>query len=185
MKRSPDRSSSTLARFARLKFILVFGLVGFSLVALYGYPYSVDSVFAKRVILPYFLAYARAAGAVLALFDPTVTVSGIQIQGRFPLVIVRSCDAGEAMALLVAAVLAFPVTWPRRLLGLVAGTTAVFVANVVRICSLYFIGLRRPDLFDVAHHDVLPMLIIGASVFAFLVWARWAQGADHAIKSRS
>jgi exosortase H (IPTLxxWG-CTERM-specific) len=144
------------------------------LITLYLFPYP-DGSPPLQVVGFYLRSYARAAGGVLALFDPTVHVSGVLISGRFPLRIVRSCDAGEAMALLVAAVTAFPATWKERLTGAIAGTAVIFVVNVVRICALYFTGVLRPDLFDFVHHDVWPLVIILVALVVFVAWATWVQ----------
>lgn len=66
-----------------------------------------------RLFDGYLAGYARAAGALLSLFDPAVRVSGPEIHGRYPLVIVRDCDAMEVNILFVSAVLAFPAGWAR------------------------------------------------------------------------
>lgn len=70
---------------------------------LYHYPYP-DGSAPRQAMGAYLRACARLAGALVRLVDPEVSVDGVLIQGRFPLRIVRSCDAGEAMALLLAAV---------------------------------------------------------------------------------
>jgi exosortase H (IPTLxxWG-CTERM-specific) len=176
---APDAARAE-TRSARVRFLVAFGAAAGVLLAVYGYPYSPEGFVARRLILPYFLAYARAAGALLSSFDPAVHVDGVVVSGRFPLRIVRSCDAGEAMALLVAAVIAFPVPWRRRALGLAIGVATVFAVNVVRICSLYLVGVQRPDLFEAAHLHVWPLLLIGGALTAFLIWARWAEGVDAA-----
>jgi exosortase family protein XrtM len=154
---------------------VTFGLIGLGLLGLYHYPYADDS-WQRHAMALYLRSYAWAAGSVLAQIDPVVTVSGFEIRGRFPIEIMRSCDAAEVQVLVIAAVLAFPVPWRRRLLGLGVGVGTVSVLNVLRICSLYFIGLIGPDAFDFAHHDVWPLVLFVLTGLVFLTWARWAQG---------
>src|SRR5215831_4561408 len=81
--------ASRAAGRARLRFAVVFGVLGLGLLGIYHYPYA-DGPFSRVVIVSYFEAYARAAGAVIRLFDPAVTVSGIRSAGRFSMTIVRS-----------------------------------------------------------------------------------------------
>jgi exosortase/archaeosortase family protein len=81
------------------------------------------------------------------------------------------------MALLVAAMVAFPAAWRFRLVGLAAGIATVFVVNVVRICALYFTGVVRPDLFDFMHHEVWPLVIVVVAGVIFFAWAAWVRRA--------
>jgi exosortase H (IPTLxxWG-CTERM-specific) len=182
MKRSPNSLSRSPTRAARLRFLIVFGLICFVFVGIYQFPYA-DRSWPLQIIGFCLRSYARVAGAVLALLDRTVSVSGVEITGRFPLKIVRSCDASEAMALVVAAILAFPATWRRRLVGIAAGVGAIFVVNVARICGLYFIGVARPDMFDFAHQDIWPLFVVATAAVVFMGWARWAQGTDSGRKT--
>jgi exosortase H (IPTLxxWG-CTERM-specific) len=157
----------------RTRFAATFLLVAGSLSLLYAYAYPPGSL-VERALERYLAGYARAAGALLALFDPAVHVSGSSILGRFPLRIVKDCDAMEIKILFGAAVLAFPSDWWRRALGLAAGITLLFVINLVRICSLYFIGIHAPSSFESAHREVWPLLMVALAAASFLIWVRWA-----------
>jgi exosortase family protein XrtM len=161
-------------RARRVRFVAVFLAVALTLIGLYHYPYP-DGSWPREILGFHLRAYARAAGAVLRLFDRSISVDGVLINGRYPLRIVRSCDGAEAVALAVAAVVAFPVALPRRLVGLAVAVAALFAVNVVRICSLYFVGVLRPDRFDVAHLELWPPVFVLAAALIFLAWARWAQ----------
>jgi exosortase H (IPTLxxWG-CTERM-specific) len=149
------------------------GLTSLGLITLYHFPYPEDS-WPSRAIIAYLGSYAWAAGNVLARFDPTVSVTGLLIQGRFPVEIGASCDAGELLAVLLAAIVAFPSTWRRRFLGVAAGIAVVSGANLLRICSLYFIGVHSRRAFDLVHHDLWPPLMLVLTGAFFLVWATWA-----------
>jgi exosortase/archaeosortase family protein len=154
----------------------VFGAFALALLALYHFPYE-DGSPPRQLTGAYLRACAGAAGALLAPLDPAVRVDGVLIRGRFPLRVVRSCDAADAMALLAAAVAAFPASWRRRLAGLSLGLGVLFTVNAVRIASLYLLGASRPELFAVAHEDLWPPVLLSVAVLLFLVWASLAQGA--------
>jgi exosortase family protein XrtM len=158
----------------------VFGLLTVGLLALYHCPYP-DGSPPRRLTGAYLRACARSAGTLLALVDPSVRVEGVLIQGRFPLRIVRSCDAAEPLVLLVAAIVAFPSSWRRRLAGAGLGAALLFAVNAVRIASLYLIGVAHPGLFDLAHLDVWPVMLVVVAAVIFFAWASWSQraaGAD-------
>jgi exosortase/archaeosortase family protein len=122
-------------------------------------------------------AYARLAGGVLSLFEPGIVIVGARIEGRFPMEIVRNCDAIEINILFASAVLAFPAPWRRRALALFSGLAALVLLNVLRICVLYFIGVYAPSRFAVAHEQVLPLVLVLAAALAFLACANYLRGA--------
>ncbi len=156
-----------------LSFLLAFlGCSGVLSLA-YAFPYEQGGAL-HTAFASYLAGYARAAGALLALFDASVHVEGASILGRFSMQIVKDCDAMEVNILFASAVLAFPVPWWRRALGVLVGVSLLAVANLTRIACLYWIGVSAPSAFEAAHRDVFPLLLIGVTVLMFVAWARWA-----------
>jgi len=51
----------------------------------------------------------------------------------------------------LASVLAYPATWKEKLLGLAVGQPVLVVLNVVRVVSLFIIGVYAPTIFRAAH----------------------------------
>jgi hypothetical protein len=49
------------------------------------------------------------------------------------------------------------------------------VLNVLRISSLYFVGVHARSWFDFAHLELWPLLLIGFAAIEFLLLARWMQ----------
>ena len=80
----------------------------------------------------------------------------------------------DPAALLVAAMVAFPSSWRAKLVGVLAGVATVLVVNVVRIVSLFYIGVHFPRVFEVVHVEVWPTAIMFLALFLFLVWVRYA-----------
>jgi exosortase/archaeosortase family protein len=79
----------------------------------------------------------------------------------------------EANMLFAAAVLALPAVWWRKAAALVAGLAALVAFNVVRLVSLYYVGVYLPAQFEVMHIDVWPVLMIAFTVLDFYVCTRW------------
>lgn len=86
--------------------------------------------------------------------------------------LLRGCDGMEAWLMLMTALLVFPFSWRRRLLGALWGSLLVFGLNLVRIVSLFHVALRRPQWFEIAH-DVLWQcsMVIFVALF-ILAWFR-------------
>ena len=153
-------------------FLLRFTTIGGAAFGLYAFPFELFGV--KQDWLSFYLAaYARLAGALLKLFEGDVVVNGNTIQGRFPLQIVRTCDAAEISILFATAVLAFPAPWRSKLVALLVGLPCLVAANLLRICTLYFIGTIRPNWFKVSHEEVWPLVLVAFAAFAFARAARF------------
>jgi exosortase/archaeosortase family protein len=113
------------------------------------------------------------AGRLLAIVDSSVHVSQDVIGGRYALRMVKTCDAMEANLLFVAAVVAFPAPWPRKVAAAIAGVGALIAVNVVRICSLYFVGVHLPTAFEIVHLELWPLAMVAIAAGLFLICARW------------
>ncbi|HVU50181.1 MAG TPA: archaeosortase/exosortase family protein [Polyangia bacterium] len=161
-------------RRARLRFAAIFAVTGGALLTLYSFPYAEHGV-GEDWFARYLALYARLAGLVLWVFDSGVRVVGNDIVGRTSLTVAKNCDAMDVTLLFTAAVLAFPASWRRRVVGIAAGVLGLTVVNVLRIASLYFVDLRWPSAFETIHAEVWPLAIVVIAAAAFLGWSRWAQ----------
>jgi exosortase/archaeosortase family protein len=162
---------------ARVRFALIFASVAAVLLGIYSFPYA-EHGFREDLFGWYLAAYARAAGAVIHLTDPAVKVAGPQIIGRTSLVIAKNCDAMDVNLLLIAAMVAFPARWSRRLIGIAAGVALLSVVNVLRIVTLYHLNARAPAAFDFMHGEVWPFAMVALAVGVFAAWSRWSRPLD-------
>jgi exosortase/archaeosortase family protein len=164
-------------RRARFRFIAVFSVVALVLLAAYSFPYAAYGI-RETWFARYLSAYARIAGAVLRLGDPTVRVMNDELVGRISLTVAKNCDAMDVNILFGAAILAFPARWRRRAVGLGVGILLLVVANVIRIVSLYSVGVHWPRAFDVVHAEVWPLMMVALAVGTFIAWTRWVGRRD-------
>jgi exosortase H (IPTLxxWG-CTERM-specific) len=82
------------------------------------------------------------------------------------------CNGVEATIVLIAAILAFPASWGRKLAGLAAGIVAVQGLNVVRVISLFYLGQWDFQVFEWAHLYLWQALIMLDVLVVFLIWVR-------------
>jgi exosortase/archaeosortase family protein len=155
-----------------VRFAVTYLLLAVVLFSIYGFPFE---LFGARSdwLSPYLAGYARLAGGALGLFERGISVTGTRIDGRFSLQIVRNCDAIEVNILFACAVLAFPAPLGRRVVALLGGLSWLVLANVLRICALYFLGVHFPTWFRVAHEEVLPLVLITGAALLFLGCVRY------------
>ena len=166
-----------LVKTPAASFVLRFVAIAAPLLLLYAYPYPAGS-FMSGCFERFLSGYAHAAGTLLEQVDPTVSVTGNRISGRFPLAIVRDCDAMQVNILFVSAVLAFPSGVGRRLAGAGLGLGLLVIANLSRIVSLYFVGVASPGSFEFAHREVWPLVLIAVALGLFLGFTRWERRDD-------
>jgi exosortase/archaeosortase family protein len=177
LEMTPAEPSHTRYR-SELRFVLAFIAIACVLFSVYSFPYP-DGSRARRWSDVYLQAYAHWSGWVLSAFERHIAVSGQDIIGHYSLRIVRGCDAIDAQILLVSAVLASSVySWRWRISGAILGFFLITLINVVRICSLYYVGSYFPTYFDFFHHELWPLLLIVLAASAFVLWSRLASARE-------
>ena len=86
-----------------------------------------------------------------------------------------SCSGGDAMALCLGAVLAFPAPWSARLRGAGIGLLVIMAFNTVRIGNLSLVA-AYPSLLDILHIYVWPAILIVVAVAYVYAWMRRQMG---------
>ena len=86
-----------------------------------------------------------------------------------------SCSGGDAMALCLGAVLAFPAPWSARLRGAGIGLLVIIAFNTVRIGNLSLVA-AYPSLLDILHIYVWPAILILVAVAYVYAWMRRQMG---------
>lgn len=124
------------------------------------------------VVEPFTALVARAGGAAVRLFGEPAVMSGTAITSpRFSVNIRNGCNGIETILIFSAALLAFPAPWKAKLLGLLCGFALIQLVNLVRIVSLFFIGIHFPRLFEEWHLVVWQGIVVLFGVGLFLLWA--------------
>jgi exosortase H (IPTLxxWG-CTERM-specific) len=166
-----------------LRFVVLFAvfMVIFQLITII--PVVRDGAFPA-----YLRINAQLSGAIIGLFEDSVTVNGQSISGRrASLLIERGCDAIEPSALFVAGVLAFPAAFTSKIPGMLLGTVCLMVLNIFRIISLFYVRRFWPQMFEVMHIDVWQSLFVLVAILFWILWAvksvRTVRPAHHAPSS--
>lgn len=135
------------------------------------YPYEPAQW--PAVLLEDYCAFlARCTGAALSLIGEELTVRGSTVYGRFNLQVILSCGALDVWAMLSAAILATQKTWKTKLWGILAGTLAILVANILRLSALFLIGAKDLDQFHLFHEDIFSSLFVAYTLLLYWLWLR-------------
>ena len=134
----------------------------------------------RYFVVPWTDTLAAISARLVTVFDPTVTASGnvLQSGSRFAVAIEAGCNGVEATLVLVAAMLAFPAPWRRKLTGLAVGIVTVQGLNVIRVISLFYLGQWNYRVFEWAHLYVWQALIMLDVLVVWLVWVRLLPASD-------
>ncbi len=122
---------------------------------------------------------ALISSAILNVLGQDTMVSGTTVQSSiFGISVVTACTGIFITGLFLIAVLALPTQWMAKMIGVGLGIGGIFLVNVVRLVSLYFIGVHWPSFLDQAHQLIWQSLLIVIAVALWLFWAgRWAHVA--------
>ena len=154
-----------MVRFFILFLVLQAGLFGLELT-----PWAQE-----WLVVPWTSRLAAIAAGIVKIFDADVLAQGKVLQSvsnGFAVSIEAGCNGVEATIVLVAAILAFPASLKRKLIGLIAGIVAVQGLNIVRVISLFYLGQWNFDAFEWAHLYVWQALIMLDVLIVWLLWVR-------------
>ena len=153
-----------------------------------------------RVAVTFFIIYAVLQAALWALvyrgyFDPVMewtavvtgacsvatgvpaTVAGdeVALQSRI-LRIDADCTGVTLMMIYAALVLAYPLGWKNKLVGLTFGIAAIFVTNLIRLIAVAQLSAPLADRAFLFVHDYLFKIVMMAVVISawalYLAYAR-------------
>lgn len=128
-----------------------------------------------HLITPFVNIYAKTSSALLNIFGYHTTATGDALTSQqFSVVIKRGCDALEPMALFVSGLVAFPSTIKKKAVGLSLGLFALFLLNIIRICTLFITGIKSPKLFDIMHEEVWQVIFIIIAIVMWYFWLLWS-----------
>ena len=165
--------------FARI--VVAFGL----LLGSY-YAFAATELYQSRIFQPYVEINADLSGRILSLVGYQISVHGNAVRApEFSLSIASGCDGLEPTALFVAAVLAFAAPTAKKLSALAVGIPLLVSLNLVRIVSLFLVGVHYPDLFHTMHVDVWQVLYILVAMVFFALWLLWATRRSEPIEADS
>lgn len=140
---------------------------GCLLLALFAYI----RLIASDLFQPMLAFTARSTGFLVNAFGGTVEVRGLTLASRdFSMDIVGECTGFLPIILFLCAVVSYPCTTRAKMVGGALGIAILFVLNLVRTTSLFYIGSAFPRFLDVAHYLVWQSLMVLAAIFLWLSW---------------
>ena len=108
---------------------------------------------------------------MIAPLEHVVPKQNHLISAKANLEIVRGCDSSGVLFLVVSAILVFPSKFVRKLIGLILGIGLIYIANLLRVSTLYFVIAYYPKWFELIHVYLAPTLMVFVGCAYFALWA--------------
>ncbi len=159
--------------------LLLFGLKFCVLTALFYLILQIP--FCQKMVSAVTIAEARLSGVVLNILGQHNHVDGSTLStGSHSVIqVVSSCSGFDFLSFFSAAVLVFPVPFAKKAAGMLIGLPLLMALNLVRIVSLYLVGVHFPKFFDFVHEEIWALILISVTIILYIVWMRWAGAANH------
>ncbi len=159
--------------FDRRPVLRFVSLVAVSMGLFYGL--MATPLFGDKLFNAYLQFNAEVTAKILNVFGRQASVSGVTISTpEYGLEIRRGCDAVEPMALYIAGVIALATPMRTKVIGIALGMLVLLVVNMIRIVSLYYVGVYWRSAFETMHVDVWQPAFIVLTVGLWTTWALWA-----------
>jgi len=85
------------------------------------------------------------------------------------------CNGLEAVMIYSIAVIAFPSSWQRKLMGIAAGFVVIQVVNILRIAGLAYAGVHFPGIFELLHVYVAQGMMIAVALGVFFIYLGYSR----------
>ena len=129
----------------------------------------------NRLLDGYLAVNARAASSIVNFVGETSHVTEATIwSAEHAITVLPPCSALELAWFFCAVVLSFPAPIESRVYGLFTGIPILFLLNLARIVSLYYVSVHFAGFFDTLHETIWPILLVVATILVCAEWIRRA-----------
>jgi archaeosortase B (VPXXXP-CTERM-specific) len=156
-----------------IRFCLIF--LGLLVVLTVTFPFLSDKFNPQLTWL--MAVTADITGFMLRLFGLTVGVSQrVVTLPNFSMEVIGECTGLYEMLIFLAAMIAYPSSWRKKLIGAGLGIPFLYVINIIRMVFISMVGNWSPQTFNFMHlyfWQVAMILII------LSVWVLWIEKVVH------
>lgn len=171
LERRPIRSQSIILNIKRnWPLLKTYFLFGITILILFTIT-MIKPVYLK-VIVPFNEILASSSGWLIEntgggqiIVDETSVVGS-----RFSINIAEGCNGIYALSVVIAGIVAFPVRWKPKMVGLLLAVALIMGLNYVRIITLWYAGIYSSFVFDTMHLYIWEFVIIALGAVFWYFW---------------
>lgn len=162
-----NREAKLKAHRAIIKFCMVF--LGLLIILTTTFPFLSDKFNPQLTWL--MVVTADVTGFLLKLFGMSVNVSGRVVSlSNFSMEVVGECTGLYEMLIFLAAMIAYPANYKKKLIGAGMGIPLLYVINIIRMIFIGIIGNWSPKTFDFMHMYFWQVAMILIIVSVWVLW---------------
>jgi len=125
----------------------------------------------SSTIEPFLDLNAQLATDIWNLFGNSVSVEGTVISSSdFNFEVTAECTSIGPTAIFISAVIAWPSTIKEKVYGVLVGAAALFIINLIRMLTLFYIGSSFSTHLDLFHYYIWQGIIV---LLALGLWVFW------------
>jgi len=184
-QREPSFKEKVVVWYASKAPLLQFALKFIVLVGVY-YVISSLPLFQQFVSLVA-IANAWLSGFLLHLAGENVLVTSATLASSSgPIItVLPTCTAVELVWFFCAAVIAFPALYKQKIAGVLVGIFSLSGLNLVRLISLYLVGVYLPKYLDIVHEDIWLIPSNCFTIALIIGWIVWTKHDDSIVRART
>ena len=134
----------------------------------------------ERIVID--IATIRTSVQLINIITPGVGAVAAGSRIRAPgggINVLNGCEGTEVLFLLASGLVAYPMSWRKRAIGVGIGTMMIFGLNQARLLSLFYSYRSDKLLFDQIHGTIAPLVLISITI-GFFVFLINTENARHA-----
>lgn len=148
----------------------------FIAVLLIYYALTAFPCYSKYIAQPVASFYAKVTQLILALVGiDDISRNHTRLDGvRYSMDIAEGCDAIAPLVIVWSAIILFPyASVASKKKGLFIAGIYIVILNLIRLISLYTLGVYKPNWFEFFHVEVWQTLFILFSIAYFFYWLKY------------
>ena len=125
----------------------------------------------SSLFLPVLGSNAAVTSAILNLLGEPATAHGAMVSSPdFSFKVIPECTSIVFSGIFACAVLAWPCQLRDKLIGIAFGAVMLFLLNLVRLITLFYIGAHFPRFLNPAHFFGWQALMVLLTLGLWLLW---------------
>ncbi|OGC81524.1 MAG: hypothetical protein A2W07_01710 [candidate division Zixibacteria bacterium RBG_16_43_9] len=167
-KKSIPKEEKSKAYKAILRFVLLF--IGLLILLIILFSLTADK-FLSPTIDKIEIATAHIVGLVLNIFGMGAQVSQKFLSLKnFSVEIIAECTGLFEIFIFLAAMLAYPASFKKKLWGVFLGIPFIFLVNILRMVVITVVSNYRPSAFEFMHLYFWQVALILILLSAWILW---------------
>jgi len=125
----------------------------------------------SSLFLPVLAFNAAVTSPILNLLGASTTAHGAMVSSPdFSFKVIPECTSIVFSGIFACAVLAWPCQLRNKLIGIAFGAVTLFLLNLVRLITLFYIGTHFPRFLNAAHFFGWQALMVLLTLSLWLFW---------------